>query len=318
MVSSTWINRACVVVSCVLIAGCGAAGQSASEQQSSDDKPNSASASAADVKTPAPAADVATDRKDDRVSFVRRDQGIAKYPGTKLNEAMFEFKLYSDGSRELDGKYTEFWSDGLSKFVDGEYKDNVRTGTRRYYHSNGQLAREVKLVDGKPDGAWTRFREDGSKEMEVAYKAGKRGGTWKVYTKPETGEGDANDAKDTREPAKSADPKVEANPGKKGPSEATLLTEGTYKNGRRDGAWITYYPNGQKAAESNFKDDRKDGREAAWYRSGKKQLEADYKNGVPHGAITMWNEQGVVVLTREYKDGKLVPKSAKSTDQAAK
>ena len=313
MVFSRWIHPACLVLLCGLLAGCSAAGQSAAEP-SSDAKTDSASAPATDVKPSAsPTEAAATERKDDRVSFVKRDQGLTKFPGTKLNEAMFEYKLYSDGSRELDGKYTEFWSDGLSKFVDGEYKDNVRTGTRRYYHANGQLAREVKLIDGKPDGAWPRFREDGSKEMEVSYKSGKRDGTWKIYTSPQTG----GDAKGSKGSTKSPAPKAEAKPEKKGPPESRLLTEGAYKEGRRDGAWITYHSNGQKAVESNFKADRKDGKEATWYPSGKKMLEAEYKNGVPHGVVTLWNEQGAVVHTREYKEGKLVPKSAKPTDQVA-
>ena len=318
MVSLRWLNVACLVLACAILVGCGAAEQSAGEQPStSADSSSAAANTSADSKPSAPVTDVvAADRKDDRVSFVRRDQAITKFPGTKLNEAMFEFKLYSDGSRELDGKYTEFWSDGASKFVDGEYKDNIRTGTRKYYHATGELAREVKLIDGKPDGAWPRFREDGSKEMEVSFKNGKRDGLWKYYSSPEA------DAKAKKERAKSSDqkaePKAEVKTDKKSPPEVRLVVEGTYKDGRRDGPWITYHPNGQKAAETLMKADRKDGKEQTWFPSGKKMLEAEYKNGLLHGIATMWNEQGAVVLTREYKEGKLLPKSAKPSDQAAK
>jgi antitoxin component YwqK of YwqJK toxin-antitoxin module len=117
--------------------------------------------------------------------------------------------------------------------------------------------------------------------------------------------------------AKPAD-KVDVKPDeKKGPPAVRLVTEGTYKDGRREGIWITYYNNGQKATESHVKNDRREGLETNWYPSGKKMLEADYANGVLHGTATMWNEQGDVILRREYKEGKLVPKSAKETDQAA-
>jgi antitoxin component YwqK of YwqJK toxin-antitoxin module len=289
--------------------GCGGTQQSAGEQPgAAAESSSSGAATTPSVDKAAPSGtEVAatTEANDERVSFHSKNQGVAKFPGTKLNESIFEYKLYSDGSRKLDGKYTEFWSDGLSKFVDGEYSDNIRTGTRRYYHANGQLAREVKLIDGKPNGAWPRFREDGTKEMEVSYKNGKRDGVWRVYAAPQA------DVTSKKESVKSPDAKAEAKPEvkaeKKSPPEVRLVTEGTYKDGRRDGPWITYHPSGQKAAETLFKADRKDGKEQTWYPSGKKMLEAEYKNGLLHGVATMWNEQGAVVLTREYKEGKLVP-----------
>jgi antitoxin component YwqK of YwqJK toxin-antitoxin module len=320
MIASRCVNSTLFALLGGALVGCGSAQHSAGDQPDAKVEASgsaSATPASADAGSASPVTETAAsaEPKDERVSFHSKNQGIAKFPGTKLNESIFEYKLYSDGSRKLDGKYTEFWSDGLSKFVDGEYVDNIRTGKRRYYHANGQLAREVTLSDGKPNGAWPRFREDGSKEMEVSYKSGKRDGVWRVYSSPQA------DAKSKKEPAKSPDEKTaakaEVKTDKKSPPDVRLVTEGTYQDGRRDGPWITYHPNGQKAAETIFKADRKDGKEQTWYPSGKKMLEAEYKNGLLHGVATMWNEQGAVVLTREYKEGKLVPKSAKPTDQAA-
>jgi antitoxin component YwqK of YwqJK toxin-antitoxin module len=325
-----WIEYTCLLMFCAALVGCGAYGESAgepSESEAADAAAESSAQSQSDA-TALTTFDPALDRKAARVSFIRRDQATSKFPGTKLNEAIFEYKLYSDDSVELDGKYTEFWSDGQSKFVDGEYKDNVRSGTRRYYHGNGGLAREVRFVNGQPDGSWIRFREDGSKEMEVSYKNGKKDGVWKFYTLVESEK--TTDAKkpsdavkekskdDSKESPKSAAAKPEAKvDDKKAPPAVRLASEGSFKEGRRDGLWITYHPNGQKAAETNVKGDRRDGKETTWYASGKKMLEAEYQNGLPHGVATMWNEQGDVILRREYKDGKLIPKSAKGTDQAA-
>ena len=39
----------------------------------------------------------------------------------------------------------------------------------------------------------------------------------------------------------------------------TGQTQGTIKNGKEDGAWVTYHPNGQLKSKGNFKNGKTDG-----------------------------------------------------------
>jgi antitoxin component YwqK of YwqJK toxin-antitoxin module len=63
--------------------------------------------------------------------------------------------------------------------------------------------------------------------------------------------------------------------------KATGEEQGSFKSGKREGAWVFYHENGQ-----------------AW-------LEYNYKNGSKEGAWVSDNEDGTVdkELTRPYKDG---------------
>ena len=57
--------------------------------------------------------------------------------------------------------------------------------------------------------------------------------------------------------------------------------QGTIKNGIREGAWITYHPNGQLKSKGNYKNDNRDGAWVSYLRDGTvdKKNTGTYKNG---------------------------------------
>ena len=48
------------------------------------------------------------------------------------------------------------------------------TGWIKKFHDNGKVAALGRLKDGKPDGLWTLWRDDGQKEEEIYYADGVR------------------------------------------------------------------------------------------------------------------------------------------------
>jgi len=62
-----------------------------------------------------------------------------------------------------------------------------------------------------------------------------------------------------------------------------VIEKSTYKNGKLDGTYRSYFNN-----------------------SDKLQKEAQYKDGVQHGIFKQYNEEGQVVLEYEYKNGEVV------------
>ena len=87
------------------------------------------------------------------------------------------------------------------------------------FYENGQLKFvENKNEDGKRDGLWTSWYENGQKQLEGTYKNGKEDGLFITWY--ENGE---------------------------------RRSEGTWKGGKFDGLWISWYENGQKRLEGTYK-----------------------------------------------------------------
>ena len=69
------------------------------------------------------------------------------------------------------------------------------------------------------------------------------------------------------------------------------FSEGTYKDGKRDGPATVWYANGQKAREYTYKDDKLDGLWTRWYENGQKKYEGTYKDG-EFISSKYWDEEG--------------------------
>ena len=82
-------------------------------------------------------------------------------------------------------------------------------------------------------------------------------------------------------------------------------SEGTLKNGKRDGLSTEWYDNGQKSYEGNFKDGEYDGLIILWYENGQKRLEEIYKDGKQDGLSTAWYQNGQKRYEIIFKDGKI-------------
>lgn len=69
-----------------------------------------------------------------------------------------------------------------------------------------------------------------------------------------------------------------------------------------------YYDNGKLKIEGSYKDGKRSGKWVSYYRNGNVWAEATYRDGKEYGKKTVYYENGKVYYTGEMKDGKRVGK----------
>ena len=92
---------------------------------------------------------------------------------------------------ETDGLYYKKFSDvpftgKVTGRTQGSFKDGKKDGPWVRYHDNGQLWFKGTYKDGKWDGPWVSYWENGQLESKGTYKDGKEDGPWVVFSKDGT------------------------------------------------------------------------------------------------------------------------------------
>ena len=174
---------------------------------------------------------------------------------------------------------------------EGTLKNGRKDGLWVIYNQNGKKKYERTYKDGKLDGLWTNWYDNGQKRSETTFKNGKEEGlvTWWY----ENGQ---------------------------------KWSETTYKNGKKisskqwneDGSvegipYITYYDNGQLSEKGILKNDKLDGLWTNWYKNGQKMMETTWKDGIPIGLGTGWYENGQKEWEQTYKNRRVI--SSKCWDE---
>jgi antitoxin component YwqK of YwqJK toxin-antitoxin module len=83
------------------------------------------------------------------------------------------------------------------------------------------------------------------------------------------------------------------------------LEQGSFKNGKRDGAWVNYYDNGGLMDKGNYKNGKAEGASVGYYENGQLMWKGNYKNGKREGAWVSYNKGGTVWerFSGTFKDG---------------
>ena len=150
-----------------------------------------------------------------------------------------------------------------------------KNGLHTRYYDNGQILSKEHYKDGKLDGKWTFWYENGQKQLEANFTP------YEVL--PE----------DCR--AERSSPYIF-------PARDS-----------KDGKWTEWYENGQKKLEQNYKCGRVIGKWTTWDENGQKKFEGHYKDGgmpgirfaIREGKWTVWDENGQLMEENYYKNGEL-------------
>jgi antitoxin component YwqK of YwqJK toxin-antitoxin module len=153
----------------------------------------------------------------------------------ECKEVKPEIKIDKEGNQVKHGLEVLCYPNGFMKWK-GKWKNGKTEGKWTYWHDNGKKSTEVIYKDGKQDGNWTEWHDNGQKSME--YKDGKR-----TYWHKN---------------------------GKKS-------SEGLEKDGKRHGKWTYWYDNGKKWMEGLEKDGKRHGKWTEWYETGARE-ETTYKD----------------------------------------
>lgn len=202
---------------------------------------------------------------------------------------------FSDDTLESNGLYREFFENG-QLFVEGEYEKNKMTGKWTYYHRNGEVAKTVTYVAGKPDGVVETRDESGKLLSRQEYKEGVRGGEWTRYLigkSPKTAD------------EQSGQTDTEQGDAEKTDAEPVQVREEHYLEGKPDGVWRSWSPSGRPLQQASFKAGVRDGAMIEWDAAGEKRIEANFVAGKRQGLTRVWTTDGKVI-EQHYEDDKVV------------
>ena len=91
--------------------------------------------------------------------------------------------------------------------------------------------------------------------------------------------------------------------------EEVINEVGNYKDGKKDGKWISYCKHDHKIEEGNYKDGLKQGKWISYFEDGKIWYEGNYKNGKEHGEFIYFGNGNYNIIHKlelvNYKDGEL-------------
>jgi len=105
----------------------------------------------------------------------------------KVVEATYEngkpriVKYYNKkgGNLELEREIVFYKNE--QKKIDGEYKDQLRTGLWKAWYENGNMWSEGEYREGKRNGKGISYHENGKKYIEGMYRDDVRVGLWRFY-----------------------------------------------------------------------------------------------------------------------------------------
>lgn len=168
---------------------------------------------------------------------------------------------------------TEYFKSGVVKSRI-EYKDGTRTptaegiknGIEKVYYESGELAYEVKNVNGKRDGVLTWYDRDGNVLEILHYKNGMRHGINRLYY-----------------------------------PDGTLRSEVAYLNDQKEGPYKEYFANGELALTVAYKSGRKEGTQKEFYPGGKLASEVTYIHGYKEGKQKWYDKNGTLTKTEIFK-----------------
>jgi antitoxin component YwqK of YwqJK toxin-antitoxin module len=86
--------------------------------------------------------------------------------------------------------------------------------------------------------------------------------------------------------------------------KTTGKIQGSFKNGKTHGPWVSYHDNGRLEYKVTFKDDKEDGPYVEYYTNGQLYFKGTYKDGKEDGPWVGYHDNGQLYFKGTYKDGK--------------
>lgn len=235
---------------------------------------------------------------------------------------------------DKESEVVNYHIDG-SKAMTLRVKDGtIADGKYKSYYSNGNLEKEIEILDGKLTGVYKEYYENGKPEVQATYIKGKRNGVYTSYY--DNGQKDFVLKYDHGEPE--GDRMLYNERGQ-------LTRKTTFKNGKRDGLDIQYndekeyyiityqngvpvgytykgedgkeikdeskklsmiklyYPNGNVEAELPLKNGLIDGEAKYYYSTGSLREVVPLKNDERHGTAKEYFKNGKLYMQSVYVNG---------------
>ena len=182
-------------------------------------------------------------------------------------------------------KITKYMND-VEQVLESDMKPLI---VQHEYYPNGKVKREASFRDGKKEGVWREFDEQGNVVSSQTYQKGVL-----------TGQGIVDTDGKRRGRYKEFYP------------DSTLRAEGLFVEGERSGEWRFYYQTGELQEVGSYIEGQPDGIWIWYYANGQKQVEEQFYKGQLNGSYKEYDSRGNTIVTGTYFDGM---KNGKWTEQ---
>lgn len=183
-----------------------------------------------------------------------------------------DFPNVVDMAGKKQGKWKKTDEQGTCVYV-GQFKDDKPYGIFTYFDTDGKKMTEVNFLNGGPVAYGKMYSVSGKLQAQGKYVNHEKDSTWTFYT-----EDGLLLSQEIYKNGKKEGKSVTYFPGTKQPAEITY-----YKNGLQDSAWVEYYEDGKKKGEGSYKDGNYNGRAVWYFQDGKINIIGNYVNGLKDG-----------------------------------
>lgn len=187
-----------------------------------------------------------------------------------------------------------------------------RQGPWKEFYEQGELKNEGNYKNGLREGGWVFYYRNGKEEQQGAYRKGKPDGDWKwTYRNGQTWraevfydgleEGNAIEYNDTGKVVTKGNYLSGEREGDWLIDLGDLRMEGGYVAGQRNGVWKYYYSDGKLNFEGKFEQGLEIGKHTGYYNSGQIETYGLYKFGKKEGDWISYEKDGILRRTINYK-----------------
>jgi antitoxin component YwqK of YwqJK toxin-antitoxin module len=229
--------------------------------------------------------------------------------------------FYKDGTPFRIGNYKndlkqgewQTWYEDGTLLMKGSYNQGKEVGEWKNYWPNGRLKNQSFYKKGELNGAWYSFSPEGKLLLFGRYKKDHKKGKWtEFYNNGRKKEEVSykvrtlkNSAQDVVAMGFKEKQSVEHGTFKAySQVDFTIKELGKFKQGKKSGKWINYYPGGVvPAVVSTFKNGLLHGEFYQNDRRGNKMNEIHYKNGLKDGLFIVYGSNGKPITQKMFRNG---------------
>lgn len=212
------------------------------------------------------------------------------------------------------GTWVEFFND-MNVRIEGTYKDDLKHGFWKYYKRNGDLIRIEKWVMGvlqedednttsKIDLVRTVDPNTGKITAIGGYQNGQKNGVHRQFDE----DGNIISAELWQNDILLAEGLYDNQGRKQGIwkyywPDGTLKATGKYINDSKDGEWKYFFEDGTLEQVGKYMFDQLDGVWRWYFKDGELRLEQNFFEGLADGDVVEYNDSNEVIVQGQYLDG---------------
>jgi antitoxin component YwqK of YwqJK toxin-antitoxin module len=195
----------------------------------------------------------------------------------------------------------------------GAYTDGLEQGEWMNYWDNGTVKNSAYFKSGELNGEWKSYSPEYVLLIDGEYKNGLKYGEWKLYNSAgrllllenfKIVKSNKNSSEivviGRKQPISVLHGKFEAY----SEVDFTVKATGMYKNGKKNGTFIDYYPGGVvPTIVAQYKNGKLNGLFQQFSRQGGIRHQIQYKEGLKNGSFLIFNSSGQVVVRKDFSNG---------------